>query len=178
MKEAEVSLRVAIEYIKSGQTEKDVRVAIDGAQIKTEDRIHFQITDFMKDIGFEKDVYVSDTWQGRYTLEGYEAGIVVHSKSGEGDVVISLINGRTLFIESKGFSIEGEKGSGEYPKMREAIGQLMTCTIYSETVDYAIAIPDSVKSRKLTMAWSEFTQIKKMNIKFFLVSRNKGISIL
>jgi hypothetical protein len=109
MKEVEVSLRVAIEYIKSGQTEKDVRVAIDGAQIKTEERIHFQITDFMKDIGFEKDVYVSDTWQGRYKLEGYEAGIVVHSKSGEGDVVISLINGRTLFIESKGFSIEGEK---------------------------------------------------------------------
>ncbi len=37
MQEAEVSLRVALYYIRNGLTEKDVTVSIDGAHIKTGD---------------------------------------------------------------------------------------------------------------------------------------------
>ena len=39
MQEAEVSLRVAIYYIKGHYTEKDVRVSLDGAHIKTKDKV-------------------------------------------------------------------------------------------------------------------------------------------
>ena len=42
--EAEVSLRIALYYIKNGYTEKDVYVSLDGAHIKSAGNIIFDIT--------------------------------------------------------------------------------------------------------------------------------------
>ena len=47
MKEAEVSLRVAIYYITNNLTSEDVIVSLDGAHIKTKDTVHFKIFDFI-----------------------------------------------------------------------------------------------------------------------------------
>ena len=49
MQEAEVSLRVALYYIKNGLTENDVTVSIDGAHVKTGNQVHFDIIKFLRD---------------------------------------------------------------------------------------------------------------------------------
>jgi hypothetical protein len=177
MKEAEVSLRIAHHYIISRQTINDVRVSLDGAQIKTGDSMNFSISDFMNEIGAVQDI-IETCWQGRYSIPGYKAGIIIHSHPGEGDINIKLVTGRTLFIECKGFSIEGDKGSREYSRMREAIGQLLTCTTYSELIDYAVGVPDSKKSREKANEWSKLHQIRSNRIKFFLVNRNGLLTII
>lgn len=177
MKEAEVSIRSALHYIVNGDTEEDVDVAIDGAQVKTKADVHFEIEKFMRKIGAVKDENIDNSWQGRYSIENFTAGINIHSGSGKGDVVVKLKSGRLLFVESKGFEIDGNR-SKEYPKMREAIGQLMTCPHYSDNVDIAVAVPDSLKSRELVERWSKLFLMRQAKIKFILVARDGAVTIL
>lgn len=47
MQEPEVSLRIAMAYIRNCKTCSDIAVSIDGAHIKTKNTIHFDITRFM-----------------------------------------------------------------------------------------------------------------------------------
>ena len=54
MTEVEVSLYIAVYFIKNGLTEKDVHVSIDGAHVKTGTTVHFDIYDFYQKIGFKK----------------------------------------------------------------------------------------------------------------------------
>ena len=96
MKEAEVSIRSALHCIVNGDTEEDVDVAIDGAQVKTKAEVHFEIAKFMKKIGAVKDEIIDNSWQGRYSIEKYAAGINIHSSSGKGGVVVKLKSGRLL----------------------------------------------------------------------------------
>lgn len=49
MQEAEVSLRVALYYIKNQLTDEDVKVSLDGAHIKTRDTINFDIYGFLNE---------------------------------------------------------------------------------------------------------------------------------
>lgn len=51
MPEAEVSIRLALFLIDKKLTASDVEIAIDGAQIKTGNKIHFKILDFLKSQG-------------------------------------------------------------------------------------------------------------------------------
>lgn len=177
MKEAEVSIRTALHYIINGDTEEDVDVAIDGAQVKTKIEVHFEIAKIMRKIGAVKDENIGDSWQGRYYIENLTAGLNIYSGSGKGDVVVKLKSGRLLFVESKGFKIDGNR-SKEYPKMREAIGQLMTCPYYSDNVDLAVAAPDSLKNRELVERWSKLFLMKQAKIKFILVTRDGAVTIL
>ena len=55
MTEAEVILRLALYYIKNELTTEDVSVSIDGAHVKTENTIHFDIFGFMDEVGLELD---------------------------------------------------------------------------------------------------------------------------
>lgn len=177
MKEAEVSIRTALYYIANGETNEDVDIAIDGAQVKTMDDVHFMLGKFMSKIGAIKDDNINNSWQGRYSIKGFTAGLNIHSGSGKGDVVVKLKSGRLLFVESKGFEID-DKGSKEYPKMREAIGQLMTCPYYANNVDLAVAAPDSLKSRQLVERWSKLFLIKQAGIKFILVNSDGTVTML
>lgn len=176
MQEAEVSLSIAKYYIETEQAVDDVRVALDGAQIKTGDTVHFELNEFVSRIGFYKDCACDDKWQGRYISDQYQKGIIIHSHPGEGDVVIHLDSGRTLFIESKGFPTDGNKSSMEYPRMREAIGQLMTCPIFAEKKDLAVGVPDSPRSHELAETWSKLHQIQRIGIKFLLVDKTGKVS--
>ena len=51
MPEAEVSLRLAFFLIQRGIAAGDVHVAIDGAQIRTSDTVHFAIEEFLRPAG-------------------------------------------------------------------------------------------------------------------------------
>ena len=55
MTEAEVILRLALYYTKNELTTEDVSVSIDGAHVKTENTIHFDIFGFMDEVGLELD---------------------------------------------------------------------------------------------------------------------------
>ena len=172
MQEPEVSLRIAMSYIQDGKTRSDVNVSIDGAHIKTRDTIHFDITTFMNKNGYLKCDGDNTRWQGSYLNSNYAPRIIVSSKPGVGDVVIHLKDGKTLFIESKKF----KSGSGgEYPAMREAIGQLMTGCPDNPNMVPVVAVPLSVKSTELAQTWSSNERIRKAGIHFMLVSNNGSI---
>lgn len=100
MQEAEVSLRIALHYIKSGKTYQDVEVAIDGAQIKTGNKVHFDIVDFVHSVGMKK-VSSEDSWRGTYIVDGFDPRIIIHSYPGKGDVVLKRPDGQILYVESK-----------------------------------------------------------------------------
>lgn len=172
MQEPEVSLLIAMRYIQEGKTHSDVTVSIDGAHVKTNDTIHFDVIAFMRKNGYTKCDSSSSRWQGTYQHSNYTSRIVVSSKPGVGDVVIALNNGKTLFIESKKFK---NGSSGEYPAMREAIGQLMTSCPDDPDVIPVVAVPLSIKSFELAQIWSANERIRRAGIHFMLVQGNGNI---
>ena len=77
-----------------------------------------------------------------------------------------------IFIESKKF----RSGSGgEYPAMREAIGQLMTGCPDRPDVIPVVAVPYSTKSAELAQKWSFNKRIRMAGIRFMLVQEDGSI---
>ena len=173
MTEPEVSLRIAMHYIQSGETVENVSVSIDGAHIKTKDKTHFEMVGFLRGCGYVKCDCRNDTWQGEYQKMNYSQRIVVSSKPGVGDVVVRLNHGKTLYIESKKF----KNGSGgEYPAMREAMGQLLTgCPEDNIPV---VAVPYNDKSAELAERWSHNSRICNAGIRFMLVHDDGAIDFI
>ncbi|MDK2912979.1 MAG: hypothetical protein PWR29_1936 [Methanolobus sp.] len=171
MSEAEVSINLALYLIRNELVSSDVWVAIDGAQIRTGNTLHFPIEDFMLEnrcIMFE----TRKEWRGTYRVNNADFNIIIHSTPGKGDVVSKLISGTDLRVESKKGPLMSDKSSKEYPLMREAIGQLMTIKEYNESDRLAIAVPNSDKFKKLSQKWKNAPLIKKLSICFLLVGRN------
>lgn len=173
MKEAEVSIRVALYYICNNITKENVQISIDGAQIKTKDTLHFDILNFLKEKGCRKIDGMDARWQGVYEVHGYEPKFEISSKPGIGDVTVTLPDGFILHIESKKGT--NRKGNTEYPLMREAIGQLMTTQYDIDNVIPVVAVPYSAKSYELAKRWCEYKKIKDANIHFILVHENGEI---
>ena len=175
MKEPEVCLRIAMHFIKKGLTQETIFVSLDGAHIKTKDTIHFDIFWFLKENGIEKLDGNPERWQGEYQICGYTPKINICSRSGIGDVNIILLTEENLRIECK----QGEENnsSKEYKLMREAIGQIMTSFELTEDTIPVVAVPFSDKSYALSSKWSQYTQIKQLGIKFFLVKEDDIIII-
>lgn len=175
MTEAEVTLRLAMVIIKGGHTDKDISVAIDGAQIKTGTQVHFPIVEFLYSFGWrnsEKDIH----WQCAYRHTAYKSAIVVHSFSGKGDLIAELKNGRILRVESKKGSLVRTKSSQEYPLIREAIGQLMTIETTHPNDLLAVAVPHSEKFVELAEEWRDRPLIKNAGIHIVTVSRDNSVS--
>jgi len=166
MQEPEVSLRIAMKYIRDGKTSENVTVSIDGAHISTGDVIHFDLSGFMKENNYEKCGEDDGRWQGEYRHPDFLPRIVVVSRSGEGDVNIILKDGTRMFVESK--KIRSGNG-GEYPAMREAVGQLMTGCPEGGNVVPVAAVPYSARSEKLAREWSLKERIRAAGIRFLLV---------
>ena len=172
MQEPEVSLLIAMKYIQDGKTRSDIVVSIDGAHIKTNKTIHFDITTFMCKNGYVKCDGDSSRWQGTYQNPNYTPRIVISAKSGVGDAVIVLKDDKTLYIESKKFK---NGNSGEYPAMREAIGQLMTSCPDDPNVIPVVAVPLSAKSAELAQTWSANERICRAGIHFMLVGDDGSV---
>lgn len=101
MQEAEISLFVALHFIKNRKTEKDIYVSVDGAHVKTGDSIHFDIVKFLEEHRLIKEDDDQSRWQGIYKISNELPRIIVHSRPGSGDVNITLKDGRTVYVESK-----------------------------------------------------------------------------
>ena len=173
MKEAEVSIRVALYYICNKLTKENVKISIDGAHIKTNDIVHFDIWNFMKENDCIKTDDNDTRWQGVYKVADYESKIEICSQPGIGDVRVILPNDCILHIESKKGT--DKKGNTEYPLMREAIGQLMTTQYDGDNVIPVVAVPYSAKSYELAKRWSNYKKIQDTNIHFILVHENGEI---
>lgn len=167
MQEAEVSLYIALHYIRNGLTNDTVKVSIDGAHVKTKDKVHFDIYQFLKEHNCYKRNGDMERWQGVYDIEGYAPKLEISSVPGIGDVNISLLSGKQLWIESK--KGKTNRSGQEYVLMREAIGQLMTNEHVTKDVIPVVAVPYSDKSFALATKWSQLEQIRTMGICFFLV---------
>lgn len=175
MQEPEVSLRIAIKYIQDSETSEDVCVSIDGAHIKTKDKVHFDLTGFLQENGYTMLNGSSECWQGRYQSPHHSQQIIISSTPGVGDVIITLKDGRTLYIESKKFK---SGNSAEYPAMREAIGQLMTNCPDCDNIVPVVAVPYSTKSEELARKWSQNKRVQNAGIHFILVSDDGHIGYI
>lgn len=175
MPEAEVSLRLAFYLIQRGLTASDVQVAIDGAQVKTSNTIHFAIAEFLQEYAWVKSA-TDDVWQGTYAHKACRPRIRIHSNPGRGDVVADLINGRTLRVECKKGLLVRSKSSQEYPLLREALGQLLTMDSVGERDLLAVAVPSSVKFEELARRWRQADLIRRFGICLLTVNRDGEVS--
>lgn len=83
MAEAEVSLRLASWLIAQGLVKGVVEVAIDGAQVRTGDKVHFDLAGFLLRCGWVKQSSGA-AWQGTYRSAVPRGELRVHSKPGRG----------------------------------------------------------------------------------------------
>jgi hypothetical protein len=124
MAEAEVSLRLAFHLMQLEGQEDSVSVAIDGAQVRVGRSQIFPIGQFLREHGWSQlEQEGKNPWQGRYESESHQ--LRVHSRSGEGDVV-TRVGGKQVRAECKGGPLIKKPGSREYPKLRQALGQILT----------------------------------------------------
>src|SRR5687767_10998598 len=100
MPEAEVSLRLAFWLLERGHAAGRVDVAIDGAQVRIGDTIHFNLPGFLEERGWRKSA-TSDAWQSDYMHIDMSGTVRIHSNPGCGDVVARLRRGYTLRVECK-----------------------------------------------------------------------------
>ena len=175
MPEAEVSLRLAFFLIKSGLTSGDISIAIDGAQIETKGQRHFEIEHFLAKHGWEH-VHEANDWRGTYTNSGTSCRITIHCTSGQGDVVATLENGKSLRVECKKGPLVRSASSEEYPLIREAIGQIMTVTEAADSDVFAVCVPASEKFNELAERWREAPLINKAGLLILTVDRQNRVS--
>jgi hypothetical protein len=170
MPEAEVSLRLAFWLLERNHAEGRVDVAIDGAQVRVGDTIHFNLTGFLEAHGWRKLV-TSDVWQSEYTHVSRCGTVRIHSNPGYGDVVAQLRWDRTLRVECKKGPLERSPSSQEYPLIREALGQLLTVKEVGEKDIFAVAVPHSPKFDELATRWRNAPLIKKFGLRILTVDR-------
>ncbi len=175
MPEAEVSLRLAFFLIDRRLATSNIRVAIDGAQVKTGNTIHFSIAEFFQREGWSKTVNDAG-WQGVYFHPRHRYQIIVHSNPGRGDVVAHIQGGQTLRVECKKGPLVRSKSSQEYPLLREALGQLLTVKSVTNHDILAVAVPESQKFADLARQWRQAPLIKKFHINILTVSRSNKVN--
>ena len=174
MTEAEVSLRLALWLITSDRVNGDVSVAIDGAQVRTGTETHFQISEFLSQLGWRSET--SEQWQGRYCRPNSKSRILVHSKSGVGDVVADLKDGHRLRVECKKGPVIPSSSSAEYPLLRSAIGHVVTFEEVDTRDVIAVAVPNSERFRTLASRWRNAPLLKKCGIRILLIDPETGVT--
>ncbi len=165
MPEAEVSLRLAFWLLERGYADGRVDVAIDGAQVRVGETVHFDLPRFL----LERD------WRKLSTTDACCGTVWVHSNPGRGDVVARLRSGHTLRVECKKGPMTRSRSSQEYPLIREALGQLLTVPEIGENDILAVAIPHTTKFEELAVRWRNAPLIKRFGIRILTVDRNGNV---
>lgn len=174
MSEAEVSLRLAFWLTDEGLADENIDIAIDGAQIRTGDAVHFDLDRFLSESRWKKQ-RASDGWRGSYEREDLNIILKIHSNPGKGDVVAKLVSGKILRVECKKGPLSRSPSSQEYPLIREALGQLLTVKEVGKNDILAVAVPHSEKFAQLATRWREAPLIKKFGILILTVARNGDV---
>jgi len=175
MAEAEVSLRLAFWLAHRGLARGRIKVAIDGAQVRTGTKVHFDLVGFLAAAGWTRET-CSDTWQGNYKRVGLPVVLQVHSTPGRGDVVTELTSGHTLRAECKKGPLIRSKSSQEYPLVREALGQLLTVDEVGDQDILAVAVPHSDRFAELASRWRQAPLVKRFGIQILTVDREGNVA--
>jgi hypothetical protein len=173
MPEAEVSLSLAFYLLSSDGSDGSADVAIDGAMVKVGDRKIFPIEDFLECKGWKQTNQAGrNPWQGTYE----KCGLVlrVHGRSGVGDVVASVGSVRVR-AECKGGPLLPRRGSPEYPKLRAALGQLLTVEFVEPGDCLVAAVPHTDKFARLVRDWEDRPLLSRSGIRVALVGRDGSI---
>lgn len=173
MPEAETSLRLAFYLLQSSLTDS-VEVAIDGAQVKTLEQVHFAIDAFLAGAQCHCTAPKIE-WRGLYVHQPTGGRINIHSGSGRGDVVALLRGGRTFRAESKKGLLVPSANSREYPLLREALGQLLTLKEVAQNDLLAVAVPQSAKFADLAAQWRVAPLIQRAGIQILTVNRDNQV---
>jgi hypothetical protein len=174
MAEAEVSLRLAFWLFDHARAESPIDVAIDGAQVRINDTIHFDLPEFLYSCGWQK-VDGAAPWQCEWVQAGSSNRIRIHSDPGRGDVVARLSSGRTLRVECKKGPLVPTASSPEYPRMREALGQLLTVEEIGGGDILAVAVPHSPKFDDLAKRWRNAPLIKRLGLQILTVDQKGNV---
>jgi hypothetical protein len=170
MPEAEVAIRFALCLLRSGRASDDVSVAIDGAQVRTTDVVHFPIEQFLASEGCTKGA--ASNWQGDYSVPGAQGRLLIHSRTGEADVVASLSSGHVLRAECKKGPLSMTKGAPERVRLQLAIGQLMTTSEVESNVVLAVVVPHSDAFHRLATEWRSAPLVEQAGLHIITVDRN------
>lgn len=174
MPEAETSLRLTFFLLQNHFTEI-VEVAIDGAQVRTLELVHFPIEAFLLESQCEPCGPSKGDWGGTYRHAPSGGLLRIHSTPGLGDVVAELSDGRTFRAESKKGPLFRRPGSPEYPLLHEALGQLLTVAEVGETDVLAVAVPHSTKFAELAERWRKAPLVVRAGIQILTVDRTNNV---
>jgi hypothetical protein len=174
MPEAETSLRLAF-FLLRKRLAKVVDVALDGAQVRTLERVHFPIESFLVESQCEPCEPTEVGWGGTYRHVPSGGMLRIHSTPGLGDVTATLADGRIFRAESKKGPLVPSPSSPEYPLLREALGQLLTVSEVGETDVLAVAVPHSDKLRKLAEQWRKAPLVLRVGIRILTVDRTNNV---
>lgn len=170
MPEAEVSLRLTFYLLKLPGCHGDAEVAIDGAQVRVHGKKVFPIEAFLLTERWQKTKQEGkNPWQGTYEKCGKQ--LVVHARSGIGDVIVK-IGDRRVRTECKGGPLIKKRGSPEYQILREGLGQIITAKNIQANDLLATAVPDTPPFRNLVQKWQRAPLITKAEIRLLLVHRD------
>lgn len=176
MTEAEVVLVLTDFLLTRDLVEnRTITLAIDGAQVTVAGTEIFPVRDYLR--GRDWVPLFDSGWRGSWTRHrrGETESLTIHSKSGEGDLVAGLRNGRRLRVEAKGGPIARDRSSSEYRKLREALGQCLTTERIGDADLLAVAVPDSQRFRELAERWRRAPLVARTQIQIVLASPEGGI---
>jgi hypothetical protein len=170
MPEAEVSLRLAFHLLAMPASEGTAEVALDGAQIRVHGSQVFPIVTFLQDLGWgQTEQAGKNPWQGWYERNGQR--VWIHALSGVGDVV-ATVGAKRFRAECKGGPLVKRPGSQEYPKLRGALGQIITVEEVEANDVLAVAVPYTPRFQRLADRWRVAPLIVRAGIEIVLVGRD------
>jgi hypothetical protein len=175
MPEAEVSIRLASWLIDKAFIESCVDVAIDGAQVRLKDKIHFDLRGFLRGYGWIGDGEAS-VWQCGYRRGGGSVQLRVHSNPGKGDVIARLRSGGIFRAECKKGPLSRSRSSQEYPLLREALGQLLTLEEIGDRDVLAVAVPHGERFVELAARWRQAPLERRLGIQILTVCSDGNVS--
>ena len=160
-----------------GHSEGPGVVGIDRASVKCHGRVIFPVAAFLISNGWRRIDGDETGWKGIWrNADGKQ--IEVHAKSGVGDVVATLRDGRRLRAEAKKGPLIKKEGSKEYPLIREAIGQLMTASRANPDDLPIVLVPSSEKFNQLATDWNQLPLMQAAGIKIVTIDRSNQLQHL
>lgn len=166
--EAQVALSLALWLIQQGLVRDTVSVSIDGAMVRVHGKDIFDPVSFLAERGWKRRG-LEEKWSGLFFHPDSSLVIEVHSRPGVGDVSAVLTDGRCFIAECKKGNAESSRSNPEYPRMREALGQILTRLEVRDTDVLAIAVPSNPKTMELAERWRDAPLVMRTGIKILTV---------
>lgn len=102
--------------------------------------------------------------------------MVVHARSGLGDVVARL-GDRRIRAECKGGSLGRHHVSREYPKLRQALGQLLTAEQVEPDDVMVAVVPNGERFRDPAVRWRRAPLVLRAGFRIALVGVNGTVDV-